>query len=54
MNKGLLCLKSSISNLTNTYSTALLAYTFSLAGENEVRGQLLKELDGVAISGGME
>ncbi|XP_047663989.1 alpha-2-macroglobulin-like [Tachysurus fulvidraco] len=48
---GLLCLKSTIGNLTNTYTTALLAYTFSLAGENEIRERLLKELDDVAISG---
>ncbi|KAG7322067.1 hypothetical protein KOW79_014925 [Hemibagrus wyckioides] len=48
---GLLCLKSSVGNLTNTYATALLAYTFSLAGEKEIREQLLKELDDVAISG---
>ncbi|KAL6471078.1 hypothetical protein MHYP_G00197280 [Metynnis hypsauchen] len=43
--------ESSIGNLTNTYATALLAYTFSLAGEHDVRGQLLKTLDGIAISG---
>ncbi|XP_060799860.1 alpha-2-macroglobulin-like isoform X1 [Neoarius graeffei] len=52
VNNGLLCLKSSIGNLTNTYTTALLAYTFSLAGENKIREQLLKELDNVAISDG--
>ncbi|XP_060743878.1 alpha-2-macroglobulin-like isoform X1 [Tachysurus vachellii] len=51
VNKGLLCLKSSIGNLTNTYTTALLAYTFSLAGENETREQLLKELNSIAITG---
>lgn len=51
VNKGLLCLKSSTGNLTNTYTTALLAYTFSLAGENKIQEQLLKELDNVAISG---
>ncbi|XP_062873322.1 alpha-2-macroglobulin-like [Trichomycterus rosablanca] len=51
VNKGLLCLKSSLGNLTNTYTTALLAYTFTLAGNNEIRGQLLKHLDGVAITG---
>uniref|UniRef100_A0AAR2IQN5 Alpha-2-macroglobulin domain-containing protein n=1 Tax=Pygocentrus nattereri TaxID=42514 RepID=A0AAR2IQN5_PYGNA len=45
--KGLSCLKSSIGNLTNTYTTALLSYTFSLAGEHDVRGQLLKKLDGI-------
>uniref|UniRef100_A0AAY5EJF4 Uncharacterized protein n=1 Tax=Electrophorus electricus TaxID=8005 RepID=A0AAY5EJF4_ELEEL len=48
---GLRCLKSTIGNLTNTYTTALLAYTFSLAGENDARDQLLTELDSVAISG---
>ncbi|KAF5901964.1 alpha-2-macroglobulin-like, partial [Clarias magur] len=51
VNKGLMCLKSSVGNLTNTYATALLAYTFSLAGENEARQHLLKELDTIAISG---
>ncbi|XP_034166357.2 alpha-2-macroglobulin-like isoform X2 [Pangasianodon hypophthalmus] len=51
VNKGLLCLKSSISHLTNTYTTALLAYTFSLAGENQIREQLLNKLDNVAIRG---
>ncbi|KAG7322065.1 hypothetical protein KOW79_014923 [Hemibagrus wyckioides] len=51
VNKGLLCLKSSVGNLTNTYTTALLAYTFSLAGEKEIREQLLKGLDNVAIVG---
>ncbi|MCI4385783.1 hypothetical protein PGIGA_G00054680 [Pangasianodon gigas] len=51
VNKGLLCLKSSVGDLTNTYTTALLAYTFSLAGENEIREQLLNKLENVAISG---
>ncbi|XP_036453930.1 alpha-2-macroglobulin-like isoform X2 [Colossoma macropomum] len=51
VSKGLSCLKSSIGNLTNTYATALLAYTFSLAGEHDTRAQLLKKLDSIAISG---
>uniref|UniRef100_A0A3B4EDW2 Alpha-2-macroglobulin domain-containing protein n=1 Tax=Pygocentrus nattereri TaxID=42514 RepID=A0A3B4EDW2_PYGNA len=51
VSKGLSCLKSSIGNLTNTYATALLAYTFSLAGEHDAWEQLLKKLDSVAISG---
>ncbi|XP_058269380.1 alpha-2-macroglobulin-like isoform X1 [Hemibagrus wyckioides] len=51
VNKGLLCLKSSVSNLKNTYTTALLAYTFSLAVHKETREQLLKELDNVSIQG---
>ncbi|XP_063062489.1 alpha-2-macroglobulin-like [Engraulis encrasicolus] len=45
-------LKSSVSDLSNMYSTALLAYTFSLAGEEEIRAQLLKHLDTVATSSG--
>ncbi|XP_076832973.1 alpha-2-macroglobulin-like [Brachyhypopomus gauderio] len=48
---GLRCLKSTVGNLPNTYTTALLAYTFSLAGESEARNQLLKELHSVAITG---
>ncbi|KAB5550295.1 hypothetical protein PHYPO_G00052190 [Pangasianodon hypophthalmus] len=49
--KGLLCLKSSIGNLTNTYTTALLAYTFSLAEETETREHLLKKLNSDSIEG---
>ncbi|XP_063049716.1 alpha-2-macroglobulin-like, partial [Engraulis encrasicolus] len=45
-------LKASVSDLSNMYSTALLAYTFSLAGEEEIRAQLLKHLDTVAASSG--
>ncbi|XP_046718468.1 alpha-2-macroglobulin-like isoform X2 [Silurus meridionalis] len=48
VNNGLLCLKSSVDKMENTYTTALLAYTFSLAGENQIREQLLKKLDNVA------
>uniref|UniRef100_A0A8B9KEW4 Alpha-2-macroglobulin bait region domain-containing protein n=1 Tax=Astyanax mexicanus TaxID=7994 RepID=A0A8B9KEW4_ASTMX len=54
VSKGLSCIKSSIGDLKHlkhTYASALLAYTFSLAGENEIRGQLLKKLDTVAIVG---
>ncbi|KAL6471070.1 hypothetical protein MHYP_G00197200 [Metynnis hypsauchen] len=51
VSKGLSCLKASTGDLTNTYATALLAYTFSLAGEHDAREQLLKNLDRVAISG---
>ena len=52
--KTLTFLKSSVSDLSNTYSTALLAYTFSLAGEEDLRSQLLKHLDSVATSDGMK
>ncbi|KAL6471080.1 hypothetical protein MHYP_G00197300 [Metynnis hypsauchen] len=51
VSKGLSCLKSSIGHRTNTYATALLAYTFSLAGDYDTCAQLLKKLDSIAISG---
>uniref|UniRef100_A0A8C8CH89 Alpha-2-macroglobulin-like n=1 Tax=Oncorhynchus tshawytscha TaxID=74940 RepID=A0A8C8CH89_ONCTS len=46
---SLSCLKNSTSDLSNTYTTALLAYTFTLAGDMETRAQLLQHLDTVAI-----
>ncbi|RXN08345.1 alpha-2-macroglobulin-like isoform X2 [Labeo rohita] len=49
---ALSCLRSSVGNLGNTYATALLAYTFSLAGETSTRSQLLTTLDNRAISEG--
>ncbi|XP_066514765.1 alpha-2-macroglobulin-like [Hoplias malabaricus] len=51
VSKGLSCVKSSIGSLSNPYTTALLAYTFSLAGDNKSRGELLQKLDIIAISG---
>nr|XP_055052356.1 alpha-2-macroglobulin-like [Misgurnus anguillicaudatus] len=52
--QGLSCLRSIIGNLKNTYSTALLAYTFSLANDTDTRQQLLKELENLAISEGSQ
>ncbi|XP_026106584.1 alpha-2-macroglobulin-like, partial [Carassius auratus] len=46
------CLRLVVRNLGNTYTTALLAYTFSLAGETSTRAQLLTALNNVAISEG--
>uniref|UniRef100_A0A672JGD0 Alpha-1-macroglobulin-like n=1 Tax=Salarias fasciatus TaxID=181472 RepID=A0A672JGD0_SALFA len=46
------CLKESMSNLSNTYTTALMAYVFSLAGDVETRDRLLQHLDSVAIREG--
>ncbi|XP_070982364.1 alpha-2-macroglobulin-like isoform X2 [Oncorhynchus clarkii lewisi] len=46
---SLSCLKNSTSDLSNTYTTALLAYTFTLAGDMETRAQLLQHLDTVAL-----
>ncbi|XP_043115319.1 alpha-2-macroglobulin-like [Puntigrus tetrazona] len=52
VSKGLSCLKSVIEDVKNTYTTALLTYTFSLAGDTDTRQQLFKKLDDVAISDG--
>uniref|UniRef100_A0A8C1SGM7 Alpha-2-macroglobulin-like n=1 Tax=Cyprinus carpio TaxID=7962 RepID=A0A8C1SGM7_CYPCA len=49
---ALSCLRPVVRNLGNTYVTALLAYTFSLAGETRTRAQLLNALNSVAISEG--
>ncbi|XP_030601192.1 alpha-2-macroglobulin-like isoform X2 [Archocentrus centrarchus] len=50
--KSLACLKESISDLSNTYTTALLAYVFTLAGDMETRAHLLQHLDTVAVKEG--
>ncbi|TDH15278.1 hypothetical protein EPR50_G00029360 [Perca flavescens] len=50
--QSLSCLKESISDLSNTYTTALLAYVFTLAGDMETRAHLLKHLDTVVLQEG--
>ncbi|XP_039986149.1 alpha-2-macroglobulin-like isoform X2 [Xiphias gladius] len=50
--KSLYCLKESTDDLGNTYTTALLAYVFTLAGDMETRAQLLQQLDKVALKQG--
>ncbi|XP_059370485.1 alpha-2-macroglobulin-like [Carassius carassius] len=52
VSKGLSCCKSVIEDVKNTYTTALLAYTFSLAKDTDTRQQLFKKLEDVAISDG--
>lgn len=52
VSKGLSCLRSVIENVENTYTTALLAYTFSLAKDTDTRQQLFKKLEDAAISDG--
>ncbi|XP_026569065.1 alpha-2-macroglobulin-like protein 1 [Pseudonaja textilis] len=42
---ALLCLKRNLNSINNTYSKALLAYVFTLAGDTEIRQQLIKELE---------
>ncbi len=46
--KSLVCLKESSRNIENTYVTALLSYTFTLAGDEEMRRNLLTNLDNQA------
>uniref|UniRef100_A0A8C2HYT3 Alpha-2-macroglobulin-like 1 n=1 Tax=Cyprinus carpio TaxID=7962 RepID=A0A8C2HYT3_CYPCA len=43
--KSLECLMEASRNITNTYVTALLSYTFTLAGDEQMRQNLLSNLD---------
>ncbi|XP_066567828.1 alpha-2-macroglobulin isoform X1 [Amia ocellicauda] len=45
LNSSLSCLRAAVHSLTNTYAAALLAYTFTLAGEEDTRASLLAKLD---------
>ncbi|XP_043082079.1 alpha-2-macroglobulin-P-like [Puntigrus tetrazona] len=50
--RALSCLRPVVGNLGNSYIMALLAYTFSLAGETSTRWQLLTALDNRATTEG--
>ncbi|XP_047450260.1 alpha-2-macroglobulin-like isoform X2 [Mugil cephalus] len=50
--KSLSCLKKSTTDLSNTYTTALMAYVFTLAGDIQTRDLLLQHLDKVAVKQG--
>ncbi|KAL4608609.1 alpha-1-macroglobulin-like [Arapaima gigas] len=50
--KSLTCLRNATGDLTSTYATALLAYTFSLAGETDTLHRLLEHLNTVASNEG--
>ncbi|XP_008296524.1 alpha-2-macroglobulin-P-like [Stegastes partitus] len=52
LRKSLSCLRESISDFSNTYTTALMAYVFTLAGDMKTRALLLDHLDTVAIREG--
>uniref|UniRef100_A0AAY4CW33 Uncharacterized protein n=1 Tax=Denticeps clupeoides TaxID=299321 RepID=A0AAY4CW33_9TELE len=52
VSRSLSCLKSNATTLNNTYTTALLFYTFTLAGDKEMRSTLLNQLDEQAIISG--
>nr|XP_006012377.2 PREDICTED: alpha-2-macroglobulin-like [Latimeria chalumnae] len=47
--KSLSCLEKAMENVTNVYTLALMAYTFTLAGDETTREALLKKLDTLAI-----
>uniref|UniRef100_A0A4W6CPT5 Alpha-2-macroglobulin bait region domain-containing protein n=1 Tax=Lates calcarifer TaxID=8187 RepID=A0A4W6CPT5_LATCA len=49
---SLSCLKESIGELSNTYTVALMAYVFTLAGDMNARAVLLQHLDTVALKEG--
>ncbi|XP_051984551.1 alpha-2-macroglobulin-like protein 1 [Xyrauchen texanus] len=50
--RGLSCLRPVTGNIMNAYTTALLAYAFSLSGETTTRQTLLTKLDNIAITTG--
>uniref|UniRef100_A0A3Q3BI28 Uncharacterized protein n=1 Tax=Kryptolebias marmoratus TaxID=37003 RepID=A0A3Q3BI28_KRYMA len=45
---GLYCLRESVNDFSNIYTTALLAYVYTLLGDTETRTTLLVHLDSVA------
>lgn len=52
LQKSLSCLKASLLTMENTYTTALMAYVFTLAGDMVSRTHLLQHLDRVAVTKG--
>ncbi|XP_051059496.1 alpha-2-macroglobulin-like protein 1 [Phodopus roborovskii] len=50
--QGLQCLRKSVTSTSSLYTQALLAYTFSLAGDTEIRRVLLHKLDQQATVSG--
>ncbi|CAJ1065980.1 alpha-2-macroglobulin-like protein 1 isoform X1 [Xyrichtys novacula] len=50
--RSLSCLKESIADLSSNYTTALLAYVFTLAGDTHTRARLLNYLDTIAMKQG--
>ncbi|XP_006875521.1 PREDICTED: alpha-2-macroglobulin-like protein 1 [Chrysochloris asiatica] len=52
VSRGLQCLKNTVTSTTNLYTQALLAYTFSLAKDMDIRKSLLEKIDQQAIISG--
>uniref|UniRef100_A0AAZ3RAU8 Uncharacterized protein n=1 Tax=Oncorhynchus tshawytscha TaxID=74940 RepID=A0AAZ3RAU8_ONCTS len=52
--KSLMCLKAAVSDqLENTYTMALLSYTFTLAQNQDMRAKLITHLDKMSATSGM-
>nr|XP_057935129.1 alpha-2-macroglobulin-like isoform X2 [Doryrhamphus excisus] len=52
VSKSLACLRETTDELNNIYTTALMAYVFTLANDQETRAMLLQHLDNVKIQQG--
>ncbi|XP_064411132.1 alpha-2-macroglobulin-like protein 1 [Latimeria chalumnae] len=52
--RGLSCLKNHFTNETSIYNMALMAYTFTLAGDDDMRETLLQKLDTLAVREGID
>lgn len=48
------CLQHAVHNITNTYTEAVLAYAFALAGDYEITQELLYKLEEQAIKSGAD
>ncbi|XP_035289157.1 alpha-2-macroglobulin-like [Anguilla anguilla] len=49
VHRSLACLRQASDQINSTYATALLSYTFTLAGDSVMRAHLIDRLDKVAI-----
>ncbi|GAA6085348.1 alpha-2-macroglobulin-like protein 1 [Tachysurus ichikawai] len=52
VNNSLTCLRNTLTQVSSTYTKALLFYTFTLAGDQGMRNTLISALDAVAIVSG--
>ena len=54
MQTTLRCLQQAVHNITNTYTEAVLAYAFALAGDYKITQELLYKLEEQAIKSGAD
>ncbi|XP_072334709.1 alpha-2-macroglobulin-like [Scyliorhinus torazame] len=47
--RALSCLRDALETVNNTYTLSLLAYTFTLAGDQVTRSKILNRLEGLAV-----